>query len=300
MTGPIPVIINGSAGTGHTEAECHDLKAIFADAGLDARILPAASGGDLERLARDALDENPQMVVVGGGDGTVSAVAAVLAGTGVPLGVLPLGTLNHFAKDLRLPLTVADAVRTIAEGCTAEVDVGEVNGRVFINNSSLGLDPHIVRHRESQQRRLGRGKWAAFFWATVTVLRRSPFLNVRVTAENDERRFRTPMVFIGNNEYVMEGFNVGSRERLDAGRLSFYVVHRAGRWRLLGLAVRALFGRLHQAKDFESTTAQSIEIETRHSRLYVSTDGEVNIMDTPLAYQTRPRSLRVVVPRGVA
>lgn len=298
MSGPIPVIINGTAGTGRTEGECHDLKAAFAEAGVDARILPATSGADLARLAHDALRDKPPVIVVGGGDGTVSAVAAAVAGTDVALGVLPLGTLNHFAKDLQLPLEVGDAVRTIAEGHTRAVDVGEVNGRVFINNSSLGLYPHIVRHRESQQRRLGRGKWAAFFWATITVLRRSPFLNVRVTAENDERRFRTPMVFIGNNEYVMEGFNVGSRERLDAGVLSFYVVHRAGRWRLLGLAMRALFGRLHQAKDFESTTAQAIDIETRHRRLYVSTDGEVTVMDTPLAYRIRPRRLRVIVARG--
>lgn len=258
--------------------------------------MAARSGAELIEFAQRAAQQKSPIIVAGGGDGTINAVASAVAGTDIALGVLPLGTLNHFAKDLQIPLTLEDAARTIAEGHVAQVDIGEVNGRIFINNSSLGLYPQIVRHRETQQRRLGRGKWAALAWASLTALRRSPFMNVRLHVDDVEHRYTTTFVFIGNNEYVMEGFNIGQRARLDGARLSVYVSHRRGRGGLLVLAFRALFGRLQQADDFQALTAQTLDVETRRPRLHVATDGEVNIMDTPLAYRIRPGGLRVIVP----
>lgn len=292
----VPVIINASAGAGHAQAECEQLRKVFADAGVEVTVMPASSGSELIELAQRAAREKPALIVAGGGDGTINAVASVVAGSGIALGVLPLGTLNHFAKDLQIPLELEAAARTIAEGHVVQVDVGEVNGRVFINNSSLGLYPHIVRHRDTQQRRLGWGKWPALAWASLTALRRSPFMNVRLHVDDIEHRYQTTFVFIGNNEYVMEGFNIGQRARLDGRRLSVYVSHRRGRGGLLLLALRALFGRLHQASDFQALTAQTLEVETRRARLHVATDGEVTIMETPLKYLIRPAALRVVAP----
>lgn len=247
--------------------------------------------------ARAALAEGAQVVVAGGGDGTINAVASVVAGTGVAFGVLPLGTLNHFAKDIGVPLGLDEAVANIAQGIRKDVDVGEVNGQVFLNNSSLGLYPDIVRDREKQQHRLGRGKWLAACWATVGALRRYPFLNVRLTLDDGkEHARRTPFVFIGNNEYTMSGFNIGARQTLDRGRLSLYVAQRPGRLGLLRFAWRALCGRLAQEKDFDMLTAQNLHIETRHQRIPVATDGEVTVMATPLRYRIRPGALRVIVP----
>lgn len=300
MADSLPVIVNGTAGQGHTEEACHKLHEMFAAEGVEARILPARSGAELIEIAQGVAREKPPVIVSGGGDGTMNAVASVLVGSDIALGVLPLGTLNHFAKDLNIPLELPDAARTIVAGHTMQVDVGEVNGRTFINNSSLGLYPQIVRHRETQQRRLGRGKWRALAWATVTALRRSPFLSVRVSLDDKQQRYLTTFVFIGNNVYVMEGFNIGQRERLDAGKLSLYVSQGRGRTALLMLGLRALCGRLHQADDFNALTAENIFIETRHRRLHVSTDGEVTVMDTPLEYRIRPRSLRVIVPHPAA
>jgi diacylglycerol kinase family enzyme len=297
---PLVVIVNATAGPGHDEGACEKLEALFAAHGVAVRVLPVHTGAELTEIAQRVAREKPPGVVAGGGDGTLNAVASALKGTGIPFGVLPLGTLNHFAKDLGIPLEIDSAVKTIAEGHTAEVDVGEVNGQVFINNSSLGLYPQIVRHREKQQRRLGRGKWPALVWASITALRRSPFLNVRLTLDDVEQRYRTTFVFIGNNEYAMEGFSIGKRDRLDGGRLSVYVSHRRGRGALVILALRALFGRLRQAKDFHALTAQSIVVETRRPRLHVATDGEVSVMETPLEYRVDPRALRVFVPRPEA
>lgn len=257
----------------------------------------AASGDEMIAAAKAALADGLAIVVAGGGDGTINAVASVLAGTGVAFGVLPLGTLNHFAKDMGIPLPLDEAVANVATGTRKLVDVGEVNDRVFLNNSSLGLYPDIVRDREKQQARLGRGKWLAACWATIGALRRYPFLNVRLKLEDgQEHARRTPFVFIGNNDYTMEGFCIGERTRLDGGTLSLYVAQRPGRLGLLRLGWSALTGRLAQERDFDILSTRSMDIETRHKRLRVATDGEVTIMATPLRYRIRPGALSVIVP----
>lgn len=291
------IIINASSGADDKEAARGRLVEIFKSHGLDAEVWLAGSGSEIIELARRAVRENCQPIVAGGGDGTISAVASELVGTDRTLGVLPLGTLNHFAKDLNIPLDLDGAARVCVEGRTISVDVGEVNGHIFLNNSSLGLYPDIVRRREQQQQRLGRSKWAAFTWAALAVLRRYPFLNVRLSTDARELVRRTPFVFIGNNEYEMESFNAGARSCLDAGHLSLYVAHRTGRLGLLRFAVRALLGGLRDQKDFDALCSKEIWIETRRENIRVAVDGEVTIMQTPLHYRARPSALRVLAPQ---
>jgi diacylglycerol kinase family enzyme len=292
----ISVIINGNAGSGHDDAFAADLCAKFTAAGLDADITLAQGGDEMIEAARVALRAGAPIVAAGGGDGTINAVASVMAGSGTAFGVLPLGTLNHFAKDLGIPLTLDEAVRNLASGRPRQVDVGEVNGRIFLNNSSLGLYPDIVHDREKQQRRLGRGKWPAAIWATLTALRRYPILSVRLSVGGERLARKTPFVFIGNNEYRMEGLSIGERARVDAGTLSLYVAQRPGRLGLLRFALRALFGKLAQERDFDVLLATEMEIATHHRRMRVATDGEVTVMKTPLRYRVRPGALTVIVP----
>ncbi|MGH7621329.1 MAG: diacylglycerol/lipid kinase family protein, partial [Gemmatimonadaceae bacterium] len=224
----------------------------------------------------------------------------ILAGTDIALGVLPLGTLNHFAKDLRVPLELEPAIQNIVDGNVALVDVGDVNGRTFINNSSLGLYPDMVRDRERQQRRLGRGKLNSLMWASLSAFRRWPFMTVVLEVEQRDRRYQTPLVFIGNNEYLMEGFTIGERARLDAGKLCIYVAKKPGRASLILLALQALLGRIRQSRDFEAILASACVIETPHARLLVATDGEVTTLSSPLRFTIRPKSLRVIVPIATA
>ncbi|MGZ5198595.1 MAG: diacylglycerol/lipid kinase family protein [Telluria sp.] len=290
------VIVNGSAGNGHDQETGQSLRERFARVGVDAQVTLAAGGADIVKAAKAARDGPFDLVVGGGGDGTINAVGSALVGTGRPYGVLPLGTLNHFAKDLGMPLDLDEAVQVIAAGRLKQVDVGEVNGHLFLNNSSLGLYPDIVHDRERQQRRLGRGKWLAAAWASVSALRRYPFLSVRLTVEGQQLARRTPFVFIGNNEYLMEGFAIGERARLDAGTLSLYVAQRPGRWGLLRFALRALMGTLAQDRDFDVLLATEMEVETRHSSIRVATDGEVSLMQSPLRYRVLPGALTVIVP----
>jgi YegS/Rv2252/BmrU family lipid kinase len=290
------VIINGSAGSGHDQDTAQSLRERFARVGLDAQITVAGSGAEIVMAAKAARDGDCEVIVGGGGDGTINAVGSALVGTGRPFGVLPLGTLNHFAKDLGMPLDLDEAVKVIATGRHKRVDVGEVNGHLFLNNSGLGLYPDIVHDRERQQRRLGRGKWLAAAWASLAALRRYPFLSVQLTVDGQRLARRTPFIFIGNNEYLMEGLSIGERARLDAGTLSLYVAQRPGRLGLLRLALRALLGTLAQDRDFDVLLASEMEVETRRTPVRVATDGEVTLMQSPLRYRVLPGALTVIVP----
>jgi YegS/Rv2252/BmrU family lipid kinase len=297
MSKTIEVIVNQGSGTANGE---DDIKTQVEDAfkahNLEANVSVAESGEDLMKLAERAAKSDAEIVVAGGGDGTISGVASKIIETDKIFGVLPLGTLNHFSKDLQIPQEIAEAVRVISEGNIQKIDVAEVNGQIFINNSSIGLYPKIVRRREKQQR-LGKGKWSAAFWAATNVLRRYPFLHIKIVVDGKEVRRKTPFLFVGNNEYEMDFLNIGTRKCLDDGKLSVYLLHRTGRFGLLMLAARSLFGIMQRAKDFESLCIESFEIETHHKTLLVARDGEVELMQTPLCYSIRPQALRVIVPK---
>jgi len=291
------VVLNARSGTGCNPERVEELRAMFREAGLDAELVLAHDGEEMLGAVDRARAQGVELVVAGGGDGTQSAVASRLAGTSLVQGVLPMGTLNHFAKDLGVPLKIEDAVRMLANGRVRQVDVGEVNGRVFINNSSLGLYPEIVRERELQQLHLGKSKWRALASASLHATQGRHGLAVKVDAEGEQQVRRTAFVFIGNNRYVMEGLAIGARETLDAGELALYLGRRRGRLALVELAVRALLKRVRQDQDFEMVTGSAFVISTTTPHLRVATDGEVSMLETPLRYRIRPRALRVMVPQ---
>ncbi len=186
----IVVIVNSSAGTAakreRIEVELADL---FRAAGTTAEVIALERGQDPAAVARDA-SARASIVVAAGGDGTVSSVAAAVVDSPAALGVLPLGTLNHFAKDLHIPLDLADAIRVVAAGHIGHVDVGQVNDRVFVNNSSIGLYPSIVEEREALRRR-GHRKWPAMALATVRVAQ-------EVSRRDGERRHRRPAAHLAD------------------------------------------------------------------------------------------------------
>jgi diacylglycerol kinase family enzyme len=278
------------------------LAAAFSAQGIEAELsfvpgesLRAMALRVLERANGGAIDA----IVVGGGDGTVRTVAGVLAGTGVPLGILPLGTLNHFAKDLGIPQELEAAVAGIATGSARTIDVAEVNGEVFINNSSIGIYPYMVLDRERRRATQGRPKWSAMILAFLRMLRHFPLRRLRVTAEGRMQPYRTPCLFIANNQYSTELFALGKRERLDSGELWLYIATQRRPLGFLLLALRAALGRLDQAQDLEMMQVGAVDIRTYASRLPVALDGEVEMLRPPLRYRARPGDLRVLTPAPV-
>ena len=291
------VLLNAAAGLHHgqVQAEAARVSDLFKALGAtaDVRQVP---GPSLLDAARTAASSDVDVVVMGGGDGTISAGAGGLAGTGKPMGVLPLGTLNHFARDLGIPTDLEEAVRVIVQGTIREIDVGEANDRVFINNSSIGLYPDAVSLRDAWMDRHRTHKWVAMGRAALNTLRRFPLVRLTLRLREGGVLVTTPMVFIGNNRYDTRLFNLGKREVLDGGELWVYLARDAGRLRFVKLALRALAGRLEESRDFQGLGVEQVVVEDRRRLMKVAFDGEVCHVAPPVRYRTRPRALRVLVP----
>lgn len=294
------VLLNRSAGAVSVMGEAalaEQLGGTFLEAGLEAdiRFLPAHAISGAVDLARG---QGASMVVAGGGDGTVGTVASRLVDGAIPLGILPMGTFNHFAKDLGLPMDLAAAARCLVTGRVHRVDVGEVNGQYFVNNASLGLYPLVIRERENLLEILPRPKWLATVWAALRVFRRHPLVQVTLRANGEVLSLRTPFVFVGNNRYELDLLRVNRRTCLERGELSVYTArcrHRYCIWHLLWLAARK---RLEQHENFQSTCTSDLEVVSGRRSMRVALDGEVRHMREPLRFRTRPRSLRVIAPAG--
>ncbi len=299
----ITAIINASAGS-VAGGDAERLGALLATAFLRHRIeaqLEFVEGEKICGTAGRALDEARQgkidAVVAGGGDGTIRTVAGVLAGSDVPLGVVALGTLNHFAKDLGIPEELEAAAGIIAERHTRRIDLGEVNDEIFINNSSLGIYPYLVIDRDRQRWQAGRLKWVATTLAFLRVLRRFPTRRLTVRFERGAEPVRTPCLFIGNNEYQLAPLALGLRKRMDGGELWLCIAKGRDPIQFLWLAFRLITGVADPAADLATGRGASVEIRSRASRLPVALDGEVVTMRTPLFYRSRPGDLVVFAPR---
>lgn len=293
--GTIAVVLNASSGHGEATKVAARLQEIFGAAGRETQITLAGSGGELRSAVREAVEAGCDTLVAGGGDGTINTAASAVVGREITLGVLPLGTLNHFAKDLGIPLDLEQAAKIILEGAWCRVDIGEVNGRFFLNNSSLGAYPAIVRLRE-RYRASFPGKWIAAFWAALTVMRRNPFMAVKLHVEGQEMIRRTPLLLVANNEYRTTGIHAGTRESIARGRLALYVLNAEGRPGLLRLALKTILEGAERVKELDLFTVDEVAVETRRRRAQVALDGEVLTLESPLHYQIRPAALRVHVP----
>jgi diacylglycerol kinase family enzyme len=290
------VVLNAGSGVADRARQAGDVQGLFRKAGIDAQVREVHDPHQIPAVVRDALAAAAETIVAGGGDGTVSSIASVLAGTRVPLGVLPLGTLNHFAKDLGIPLDPARAVDVIASGHVSCIDVGRVNDRVFVNNCSLGVYPSILEIREHLRRR-GSRRWTAFARATLEVLRREGELTIRLEANRTNMVARTPFVFVGNNEYVVEGIKLGARARLDTRRLWAYFAPPVRTRYLPYLLAHALFGAARRRQVLITLSSTELWIDTPSaSAVKLACDGELLEMTPPLHCRSWPGALHVLTP----
>jgi diacylglycerol kinase family enzyme len=295
------VLLNESAGTlaaSQTRDEPARIADAFRAAGHEAEVR-SVEPASLVRASREASGPSSgyDAVVAGGGDGTLNTIAAALAGTGKAFGVLPLGTHNHFAKDMNVPLDLDAAAAALARGSVRTIDVGEVNGRIFLNFSGIGLHPRVVRHREAQRAARGRGKFVALSLALLRVLRRPPVLRVRIEGDNGLALKRvTPSVIVCNNPHQMKVFGVDNVSYPGRGVLNVYLARSTRGLGLLWLIVLAFFRRLDTARSFESMALPEVTIRTRRATARVSIDGEVTDLQTPLRYRVRRGGLCVLAP----
>jgi diacylglycerol kinase family enzyme len=291
----IVVIVNRAGGSAQGAEE--RIREAFEGTGVepDVRVVEP---GELDRhCAEIAGADGVGALVAAGGDGTVSTVAAAVAGTELALGVLPMGTLNHFARDAGIPLDLKEAAAAIAAGRTRPVDAAEVNGRLFVNNSAVGLYPMLVRSREAQQRLLGRTKRRAMLVAAARAMWRFSSRRLTLRFAGMKAPLETPLLFVGNNKYEMSLLGLGTREAIDKGELCLYAPLARSRTAFVWLSLRAVVGRHDRQRDFLTVEGiEEAEISSRRAMLTVAVDGEALPMETPLRYRIRAGALKLLVP----
>jgi YegS/Rv2252/BmrU family lipid kinase len=292
----VPLLLNRGGGTLAADPELADrAREALRDAGVDVEI-ELLSGGQFETRCRTLAEGGAPLLIVGGGDGTMAAAATALAGTDTSLGILPFGTLNHFARDLGIPSALDEAAKLIAAKTERRVDVAEMNDRVFINNSAIGLYPLMVVDRDVQRRRLGRSKRLAMIVASLRTLVRFHHTRLTLTVNDQKAQIDTPLLFVGNNDYRIDLGAPGQRDSLEDGQLCVLVMRKKTRRGLIAASVRALLNRSRPDDMVRLDGVERLRVSSLRSQLAVSLDGEVARVAPPLDYRIRKKALRVIAP----
>jgi diacylglycerol kinase family enzyme len=293
------LVLNRNAGTlrsGDPEAIAEELAGVFRAHGHEVRLDLLDGREAVAAVTRICEEKDCDVVVVGGGDGTISAAAAAAAKSGHTLGILPLGTMNLFARSLHIPLRPAEAAEALATAEKVDVDIGEVNGRYFTHHVTLGLHPRMIRMREKIDYASRLGKLWASTQAWWMVVRHPPRLDVSVTADGETFRRRTAAVLISNNP-LGEG-HLPYADDPRQGRLGIYIA-KSRRWQdLTQLAAQMILGDIARNSLLERRQAREVGIAVAGQTVRASVDGEIVSLETPLTCTLHHGGLSVLRPRA--
>jgi diacylglycerol kinase family enzyme len=231
-----------------------------------------------------------EVIAVVGGDGSISAVANLLKGTNAMLMPLPGGTLNHFTKDMGIPQSLPDALEYYKASKKVKIDTAQIGKKIFINNSSIGLYSDSLFERDGREKKYG--KWPAMLISILMAFFR--FRTYKVTLNGKD--YSTPLVFIGNNRYTLNGFSF-QRSKLNEGMLSIYIVIGKSRLNLFWAMTSLILGKKNVSKKLRSFSAKEVVIRTNKS-IRVSRDGEHEKMASPLRYSIEESSLCILQGRA--
>ncbi|QNM97941.1 diacylglycerol/lipid kinase family protein [Chitinimonas koreensis] len=304
--GPFFIVINGVSGSDAADSRERVIRDQLEPAGRSCEFL-AVPEHDMQRMlpvvARRAVELAQRMggcVVAAGGDGTVNAVAQAALGSGVPLGVLPQGTFNYFARTHGIPLDGAEAARALLDARVRPVQVGLVNGRVFLVNASIGLYPRLLEDRETFKQRYGRSRLVALFAAIATLLREHRKLHLEIERGGVTETLRTPTLFVGNNALQLAQLGLPEAATVGQGELAAISLGKVGSGRLLGLMLRGALGQLHDDERIDRFTFRHMTVGLRRAygrrNIKVATDGEIIWMHTPLRFELSPEPLELLLP----
>lgn len=234
-----------------------------------------------------------EAVIVGGGDGSQSLAASLLAGTGKALGVLPLGTMNLLARDLDMPFDLMEAVDALAHARVETIDLGDLNGRTFHTLAGLGFLARIARERQRARSDIPFARWLAFLLAFCRAISRIDRMSLQIETESGKLARRCSAVLVTNNIYRETEW---IRRRMSDGLLEVHIV-RGWTWLpLVRAGFDVMLGRWRQKGRIESILAREIVITPRRRRVPVSIDGEVVHERSPLRFSVRRAALKVLRP----
>ena len=294
----IGVLVNTNSGCfASGEINTEDVKAEFdkySEYFSNIRFFPTASE-TLTAQLKQLKEFNPDLAVAAGGDGTVGALIDSFPAEKIPIAIIPCGTFNHFASDAGVPLEMKASVAAAFSGSLEKLDAASVNGRLFINNSSIGLYPHSVEVRENLEKKYGHNRWLFLILAFSRIFTRFPVYKVTLKINGREEKHITSSLFVGNNKYEVELLKFGSRESLKDGKLSLYFSKCRNRWKFLRNAFFLVLGRLEQAENFELLLVDDVYIQTQKRKVRVSADGELIRLSPPLRYESLPGAVKIIL-----
>ena len=289
------LFLNRSSGAKLPGDELSEL--IAAAEAADIEVIEVSPELDCAQVVRDRTKRGTGLFIAAGGDGTVHHVMQAVVKTTSEFAVIPLGTYNHFARDVGIPLDWKEALEVAVNGDRRSVDAARINDRYFVNNVSIGLYPEAVTLREERGRDYPR--WKARLYALFTTLRKYPHVNITVETDDRHEVIRTHVFMVSNNSYDLERVGIEApRERMTEGRLSVYWLDHVARWELARHVSRYLAGRVRTIPGFRSFRTMRMRVQSTHRQLKVGIDGEVFPMAMPLVLTTVPQSLIVRVPKG--
>lgn len=297
-SGHFTIVLNAKAGafSGSDDAAETIRRAFEAEGGTVAFIPPDA--GTLPERIAQARATGADLVIAGG-DGTIACAAQALAGgDGPALGILPSGTMNLLARDLRLPVGDPQAaIRALMHGSVRAIDVGEVGGQVFTCASMLGTPVGLGRHREAG-RQAGGGwrSWLRLIRAGLRAWRRRRAQRLTFVCNGRRIKVRSPSVTITVNALDDAAGRRFGRSTLDGGELCIYIVRHTTRWRLLRILAHALTAGTLRDSGITMLRTDALTIWSRTRALHVLLDGEMHLLAPPLHYRIRPGALRVIAP----
>ncbi len=291
------VILNEKSGTAMTRGLTRDfVQTRLEEAGYEAEVVSDLSKG-LEALAERAIKSDAEVIVAGGGDGTVTGIAEHLVGHDKPLLILPLGTANALARDLNMELDFDRWVDGLEYLKERRIDVGSVNGKRFMHLVVIGLMPGIASAREKVRQHQTVGTAIRFMAFLARRFARTRRITVDLIPEGGQpETHRVSAIAVGNNLFDAEFGHVFTRQVLDDGQLSIYLLRRIGPLKALQLALGMVFGWWRQDEEISLRQTGQVTVTTRRKLVKVMFDGEPMSLRGPLHFRIEPKALRVLAP----
>lgn len=302
-TALLSVVINPGSGDNDAQQTRELLASVFQEAGRRHHFVPVASPQHLKEASRAAAlaaARSGGVLVAVGGDGTINTVAEAAWRAGCVLGVIPQGTFNYFGRSHGIAQDPEAAARALMRGKVEAVQVGEVNGRLFLVNASLGLYPQLLQDREAFKSQLGRHRWVAMLSGLVTLFEWRRRMTLEIELDGERTVLVTPTLFVGNNRLQLEriGIDPVVTGRVGDGRLAAIALRPVGNWQMLGLVLRGAIGRLGEAQQVQSFALRSLTVRVRRMRrMKVAADGEVVVMAPPLRFSVSATPLQLLLPQ---
>ncbi len=297
------LIINGGSGHDDKDAAIVKIEAALKAASMGIETTRISKDDDFSKKCKETVltaKKDGSIVIAAGGDGTINLVAGFCQELSVPMGIIPMGTFNFFARDIGIPTDLDEAINLLITGQHHPTAIGKVGDQIFLVHVGIGLYADIIRNREKDKSRFGRFRIVALassFWSLLTTTKT---YNVTIETGTERLQRNTLNVFVGNNALQLEKAGISASKDLPADRLSVIILKPLSVPKRIRLAILGLFRSMKLEPQIEHFIAKSFSIETKKKNLKAAIDGELVSLISPLDFICLPQGLQIIKPEKVA